>query len=58
MVQNLTKKFKIQIFLHFLGTKCRVEANNNREAVVVSARYVVKRPSKRGAYSYINAQLD
>ena len=27
-------------------TKCRVEANNNREAVVVCARHVMKRPSK------------
>ena len=28
---------------------CRVEANNNRKAVVVGARHVVKRPSKRSA---------
>ena len=27
--------------------KCQPKANNNREAVVVCARHVVKRPSKR-----------
>ena len=32
-----------------LGTKGRVEANNNRFAVVVCPRHVVKRPSKRSA---------
>ena len=39
----------IQNFQFFAipGTKCQVEANNNREAVVVCARHVVKRPSKR-----------
>ena len=31
------------------GTKCRVESNNNREAVAVCARHVVKRPHKRSA---------
>ena len=35
------------------GTKCPVEANNNREAVVVCARHVVKRPSKRSALAHI-----
>ncbi len=50
MQQNLKKKSKkstISNFLHTRGTKCRVEANNNREAVAVCARQVVKRPSKR-----------
>ena len=52
MVQNLKKKSKSRISKknsHFRGTKCRVEANNNRFAVVVFARHVVKRPSKRSA---------
>ncbi len=35
------------IFSHSRGTKCRAEANNNREAVVFCARHVVKLPSKR-----------
>ena len=30
------------------------KANNNREAVVVCARHVVKRPSKRSVLVYIN----
>ena len=47
MLQNLKKK--IQFFSHSQGTKCRVEANNNREAAVACARHVVKRPSKRCA---------
>ena len=34
-VQNL-------IFLHFQCSKCRVKANNNRQAVVVCARHVMK----------------
>ena len=33
---------------HFRGTKCRVEAKHNREAVVVSTKHFVKRPSKLG----------
>ena len=33
--------------------KCQPKANNNREAVVVCARYVVKRPSKRSVLVYI-----
>ena len=51
MVQNM-KKLKIrnsQLFSHSRGTKCRFEANNNRDAFVVCARHVVKRPSKRSA---------
>ena len=51
MVQNLEKlkNFKFTIFSHLRDTKCRVEANNNCEAVVVCARHVVKRLSKRCA---------
>ena len=36
--------------------KCQPKANNNREAVVVCAKHVVKRPSKRmraSIYIYI-----
>ena len=49
MVQNLkkTKLENFQFFSHSRGIKCRPKANNNREAVVVCAKYVVKRPSKR-----------
>ena len=32
--------------------KCRVEANNNREAVIVCAPHVVKRSSKRSPLVY------
>ena len=51
MVQNLKKNYKSKIydFLHLRGTMCRVKANNNGFAVVVCARHVVKRPSKRTA---------
>ena len=41
---------------HSRGMKCQPKANNNRKAVVVCARYVVKRPSKRmraSIYIYI-----
>ena len=31
----------------FPGMKCQPKANNNRKAVVVCARHIVKRPSKR-----------
>ena len=54
MVQNLQKKFKIenfQIFSNSGGTKCQFNANNHF-AVVVCAKYVVKRPSKRSARVY------
>ena len=37
------------------------KANNNREAVVVCARHVVKRPSKRSVlvdiYNYVNSGI-
>ena len=47
MVQNLKQKPHLklenfQIFSHSRGSKCRVEVNHNREAVVVCARHVVK----------------
>ena len=59
LLQNLKKiKFsKIPNFSHSYGMKCRVEANNHREAVVVCARHVVKRPSKRGALVYIHTYI-
>ena len=38
-----------EFFSHFRGTKCRVEANNTREAVVVCSRHVVKQSTKRSA---------
>ena len=60
VVQNLKKKLKNREFPNFFafrGTNCRVKANNNREAVVVCARYVVKRPSKRCAIVYIYIAL-
>ena len=50
MVQNLKKVLKSKIFKKksdSRGMKCQSKANNNREAVVVCARHVVKRPSKR-----------
>ena len=47
-----TKKFLNSNFLHFRGTKCRVEANN-RETVGVCARHVVKRPSYCSAVVFI-----
>ena len=56
MMVNFKKKLKIENFQknsHFRGTKCCVEANNNREAVVVCARHVVKRPIKRSVVVYI-----
>ena len=36
-----------QFFSHSRGIECRPKANNNSEAVVVCARHVMKRPSKR-----------
>ena len=55
MVQNLKKvlKSKISKFLSFLRHEVPFKANNNREAVVVCARHVVKRPSKRSVLVYI-----
>ena len=50
MVQNFPKILNSKIFQknsHSRGMKCKPKANNNREAVVVCARHVVKRPSKR-----------
>ena len=49
MVQNLKKvlKSKISNFFSFLRHEVPFKANRNREAVVVCARHVVKRPSKR-----------
>ena len=49
MVQNLKKllKSKISKFFSFLRHEVPFKAKNNREAVVVCARHVVKRPSKR-----------
>ena len=50
MVQNFTKILNSKIYKknsHSRGMKCQPKANNNREAIVVCARHVVKRPSKR-----------
>ena len=47
IVQNLKKKLKNS---HSRDSKCRVEANDNGEAIVVCARHVVKRPRKRSAH--------
>ena len=49
MVQNLKKvlKSKISKFFSFLRHEVPFKAKNNREAVVVCAIHVVKRPSKR-----------
>ena len=50
MVQNLKKNLYSKISKknsHSRGMKCQPKANNNRKAVVVCARHVVKRPSKR-----------
>ena len=50
IVQNLKKVLKLKISNFFLIH----EANNNREAVVVCAKHVVKQPSKRSVlYIYI-----
>ena len=58
MVQNLKKvlKSKISKKFSFLRHEVPFQANNNREAVVVCARHVVKRPSKRmraSVYIYV-----
>ena len=49
MVQNLKKvlKSKISKKKSFLRHEVPFKAKNNREAVVVCAKHVVKRPSKR-----------
>ena len=54
MVENLKKQLKLenfQFFSHSRGIKSR--PNNNREEVVVCARQVVKRSSKRSVLVYI-----
>ena len=55
MVQNLKKvlESKISKFFSFLRHEVPFKANNNREAVVVCARHVVKRPSKRSVLANI-----
>ena len=55
MLQNLEKVLKSKIFnfFSFLRHDVPFKANNNREAVVVCARHVVKRPSKRSVLVYI-----
>ena len=55
MVQNLKKVLKLKISNFFLILRHEVpfKANNNREAVVVCAIHVVKRPSKRSVLVYI-----
>ena len=54
MVQNLKKVLKSKIFnfFSFLRHEVPFKANNNREAVVVCVRHVVKRPSKRSVLVY------
>ena len=49
MVQNLKKVLKSEISkkISFLMREVPFKAKNNREAVVVCAIHVVKRPSKR-----------
>ena len=45
--EKTPKNSKISNFLAFPRDEMPTQANNNREAVVVCARHVVKRPSKR-----------
>ena len=54
MVQNLKKvlKSKISKKFSFLRHEVPFKANNNREAIVVCAIHVVKRPSKRSVLVY------
>ena len=54
MVQNLKKLLKSKIFkfFSFLRHEVPFKAKNNREAVVVCAIHVVKRPSKRSVLVY------
>ena len=50
IMEGKFKIFKLENFQknsHSRGMKCLHRANNHREAVVVCARHVVKRPSKR-----------
>ena len=51
---KFTKNFKSKnpkIKSHSRDIKCQPKANHNREAIVVCARHVVKRPSKRSELS-------
>ena len=59
MVQNLKKvlKSKISKFFSFLRHEVPFKAKNNREAVVVCAKHVVKRPSKRSVLVIIKTLL-
>ena len=60
MVQKFKKNFYLENFKkksHFRGMKCQSKANNNREAVVVCTRHVVKRTSKRSVLAQINCVL-
>ena len=55
MLQNLGGIIEnFQFFPPFRGTKYQDEANNNCEAVIICARHVVKRPSKRSALVITN----
>ena len=47
MVKKKSKNFKLENFQKMKCMKCQPKANNNREAVVVCARHVVKRHIKR-----------
>ena len=47
IVQKFSNSKISQNNSHFRGMKCQPKANNNREAVIVCARHIVKRPSKR-----------
>ena len=63
MIQKLIKilNWKISPNLHPRGMKFQPKANNNRKAVFVCARHVVKRPSKRmraSIYIYIYTHID
>ena len=53
-VAKFWKNLKFPIFSYSCCTKCRVEANNNREEVDVCVKHVVKRPNKRSALVYIH----
>ena len=56
MLQNLKKVLKpnILIFFSFFRHEVPFKANNNRKAVVVCAKHVVKRPTKRSVLVYIH----
>ena len=57
MVQNLKKvlKPKISKKISFLRHEVPFKAKNNRKAVVVCAKHVVKRASKRSVLVYTNS---